>query len=93
MFWACDVTYQWLAAQEELHSSDEADEDKDMFDVEALERKRQKEIEEWRHQTLASGGALENANFQPLGTLDWYFTTFCWRVLGISMVTKYLLVI
>uniref|UniRef100_A0A7I4EAD5 WW domain-containing protein n=1 Tax=Physcomitrium patens TaxID=3218 RepID=A0A7I4EAD5_PHYPA len=62
---------KWLAAQEELHSSDEADEDKDMFDVEALERKRQKEIEEWRHQTLASGGALENANFQPLGTLDW----------------------
>lgn len=61
---------KWLAAQEELHSSDEEEEDD--FDIEALEKKRQKEIEEWRHQTLASGGALENANFQPLGTLDWY---------------------
>jgi hypothetical protein len=60
---------KWLAAQEELHSSDEEEEDD--FDIEALEKKRQKEIEEWRHQTLASGGALENANFQPLGTLDW----------------------
>ncbi|KAG0582964.1 hypothetical protein KC19_3G097700 [Ceratodon purpureus] len=62
---------KWMAAQEELHSSDEEEEDKDLFDFEALEKKRQKEIEEWRHQTLASGGALENANFQPLGTLDW----------------------
>jgi hypothetical protein len=28
-------------------------------------------MQEWRSQQLASGGALENANFQPLGTLDW----------------------
>ena len=61
-----------MAAKEELHSSEEEEEDKALFDIDALEKKRQKEIEEWRHQTLASGGALENANFQPLGTLDWY---------------------
>jgi hypothetical protein len=28
-------------------------------------------MQEWRSQQLASGGALENVNFQPLGTLDW----------------------
>lgn len=59
-----------MAAKEELHSSEE-EEDSALFDIDALEKKRQKDIEEWRHQTLASGGALENANFQPLGTLDW----------------------
>ncbi|CAM6037237.1 unnamed protein product [Sphagnum compactum] len=62
---------KWLAAKEELHSSEEDEEDKALFDLEAIEKKRQKEIEEWRSQQLASGGALENANFQPLGTLDW----------------------
>lgn len=71
---------QWLAAKEELHSSEDEEEDRALFDAEALEKKRQKEIEEWRHQTLASGGALENANFQPLGTLDWYVTGhYCWH--------------
>jgi hypothetical protein len=65
---------KWLAAKEELHSSEE-DEDKALFDLEAIEKKRQKEIEEWRSQQLASGGALENANFQPLGTLDWFVST------------------
>ncbi|CAM6047128.1 unnamed protein product [Sphagnum compactum] len=62
---------KWLAAKEELHSSEEDEEDKALFDLEAIEKKRQKEVEEWRSQQLASGGALENANFQPLGTLDW----------------------
>jgi len=32
-------------------------------------------MQEWRSQQLASGGALENANFQPLGTLDWFVST------------------
>ena len=38
--------------------------------MEALERKRQKEIDEWRKQQIASGEAKENANFVPLGG-DW----------------------
>jgi hypothetical protein len=36
---------QWLAAKEELHSSEEDEEDKALFDLEAIEKKRQKEIE------------------------------------------------
>jgi hypothetical protein len=35
---------KWLAAKEELHSSEE-DEDKALFDLEAIEKKRQKEVE------------------------------------------------
>jgi hypothetical protein len=35
---------QWLAAKEELHSIEE-DEDKALFDLEAIEKKRQKEVE------------------------------------------------
>jgi hypothetical protein len=74
-FLFCHGVLQWLAAKEELHSSEEDEEDKALFDLEAIEKKRQKEIEEWRSQQLASGGALENANFQPLGTLDWFVST------------------
>jgi hypothetical protein len=74
-FLFCHGILQWLAAKEELHSSEEDEEDKALFDLEAIEKKRQKEIEEWRSQQLASGGALENANFQPLGTLDWFVST------------------
>jgi hypothetical protein len=39
--------------------------------LDALERKRQKDIDEWRKQQIASGEAQENANFVPLGG-DWY---------------------
>ncbi|MCO5614981.1 hypothetical protein L7F22_069268 [Adiantum nelumboides] len=62
---------KWKQAKEELHAGEDEDEDKALFDVEVLEKKRQKEIEEWRRQQIASGEALDNANFQPLGTLDW----------------------
>ena len=27
-------------------------------------------------QQIASGGAMDNANFQPLGTIDWLATLF-----------------
>jgi uncharacterized protein involved in exopolysaccharide biosynthesis len=37
---------------------------------EILERKRQREIEEWHARQIASGEAKDNANFQPLGG-DW----------------------
>ncbi|XP_068637195.1 uncharacterized protein [Aristolochia californica] len=57
---------KWKAAKEELH----AEEDEPENAYELLEKKRQKEIEKWRAQQIASGGALDNANFQPLGG-DW----------------------
>eukprot|EP00252_Welwitschia_mirabilis_P012521 TRINITY_DN2761_c0_g1_i7.p1 TRINITY_DN2761_c0_g1~~TRINITY_DN2761_c0_g1_i7.p1 ORF type:complete len:980 (+),score=279.61 TRINITY_DN2761_c0_g1_i7:376-2940(+) len=59
---------KWKAAKEELHGSDS--EDEDMSAVQYLEKKRQREIEEWRMQQIASGEAKDNANFQPLGG-DW----------------------
>eukprot|EP00850_Spirogloea_muscicola_P016133 SM000129S26120 [mRNA] locus=s129:45826:51275:- [translate_table: standard] len=52
---------KWKAAKEELQESDQEEQDT----AEAREIKRLKELEEWRRQQLASGGALENANFQP----------------------------
>ncbi|XP_078432118.1 WW domain-containing protein isoform X2 [Wolffia australiana] len=58
---------KWKAAKEELHGEDE-DEPEDA--VEVLERKRQKEIEQWKARQIASGEAQENANFVPLGG-DW----------------------
>ncbi|KAL6513950.1 hypothetical protein OROHE_019406 [Orobanche hederae] len=57
---------KWKAAKEELHEEEEEAEDA----YEILERKRQREIEEWRAQQIASGEARDNANFQPLGG-DW----------------------
>ncbi|KAJ7529924.1 hypothetical protein O6H91_15G071400 [Diphasiastrum complanatum] len=65
------LVHKWMAAKEELHGNVEDEDDKALYDIEALEKKRQKEIEDWRRDQLASGEALENANFQPLGTLDW----------------------
>ncbi|KAI5056830.1 hypothetical protein GOP47_0028648 [Adiantum capillus-veneris] len=62
---------KWKQAKEELHGGEDEDDEKALFDVETLMKKRQKEIEEWRRQQIASGEALDNANFQPLGTLDW----------------------
>ncbi|KAH9313184.1 hypothetical protein KI387_028219 [Taxus chinensis] len=59
---------KWKAAKEELHGSDDEDENEKALEV--LEKKRQREIEEWRMQQLASGEAHDNANFQPLGG-DW----------------------
>lgn len=59
---------KWKAAKEELHGSD--DEDESENGIEVLEKKRQREIEEWRRQQIASGEAQDNANFQPLGG-DW----------------------
>ncbi|GAU13504.1 hypothetical protein TSUD_128010, partial [Trifolium subterraneum] len=57
---------KWKAAKEEL--LEEEEEPESVF--EALERKRQREIEEWRAKQIASGEAKDNANFQPLGG-DW----------------------
>ncbi|PSR95257.1 Formin-binding protein [Actinidia chinensis var. chinensis] len=58
---------KWKAAKEELHE-DEEDEPENAYEI--LEKKRQREIEEWRAQQIASGDARANANFQPLGG-DW----------------------
>ncbi|XAR56818.1 hypothetical protein NMG60_11037437 [Bertholletia excelsa] len=58
---------KWKAAKEELHE-DEEDEPENAYEI--LEKKRQREIEEWRAQQIASGEAKDNANFQPLGG-DW----------------------
>nr|CAB3467860.1 unnamed protein product [Digitaria exilis] len=60
---------QWKAAKEELHGDDD-DDDEPESALEALERKRQKEIEEWRKQQIATGEAQENANFVPVRG-DW----------------------
>ncbi|KAK4363928.1 hypothetical protein RND71_015286 [Anisodus tanguticus] len=57
---------KWKAAKEELHAEEEERESA----LEKLEKKRQREIEEWRAQQIASGEAKANANFQPLGG-DW----------------------
>ncbi|XP_030511706.1 uncharacterized protein LOC115726122 isoform X3 [Rhodamnia argentea] len=58
---------KWKAAKEELQGDDE-DEAKTALAL--LEKKRQREIEEWHAQQIASGEAKVNANFQPLGG-DW----------------------
>ncbi|XP_073157114.1 uncharacterized protein [Henckelia pumila] len=57
---------KWKAAKEELHEEEEEPENA----YEMLERKRQREIEEWQTEQIASGEAKDNANFQPLGG-DW----------------------
>ncbi|KAJ7963571.1 WW domain containing protein [Quillaja saponaria] len=57
---------KWKAAKEELLEDEEEPESA----YEILERKRQREIEEWRAKQIASGEAKDNANFQPLGG-DW----------------------
>ncbi|XP_058112812.1 uncharacterized protein LOC131255900 isoform X2 [Magnolia sinica] len=58
---------KWKAAKEELHG-DEEDEPENAYEI--LEKKRQREIEQWRARQIASGEAQDNANFQPLGG-DW----------------------
>ncbi|KAF5199634.1 Ww domain-containing protein [Thalictrum thalictroides] len=58
---------KWKAAKEELHE-DEEDEPQNAYEM--LERKRQREIDAWRAQQIATGEAKDNANFQPLGG-DW----------------------
>ncbi|GAB4845895.1 hypothetical protein Ancab_024899 [Ancistrocladus abbreviatus] len=58
---------KWKAAKEELHEQEEEEPENAL---EILEKKRHREIEEWRAQQLASGEARDNANFQPLGG-DW----------------------
>ncbi|KAK7301888.1 hypothetical protein RJT34_12765 [Clitoria ternatea] len=57
---------KWKAAKEEL--LEEEEEPDSVYEV--LERKRQREIEEWHAKQIASGEAKDNANFQPLGG-DW----------------------
>ncbi|XP_066375710.1 uncharacterized protein [Miscanthus floridulus] len=59
---------KWKAAKEELRDEEEEEPESAL---EALERKRQKEIEEWRKQQIASGEAQENANFVPVRG-DWH---------------------
>ncbi|XP_076882586.1 uncharacterized protein LOC143531088 isoform X2 [Bidens hawaiensis] len=58
---------KWMAVKEELHE-DEEDEPENALEV--LKKKRQREIEQWHAQQIASGEAKDNANFQPLGG-DW----------------------
>ncbi|PWA82895.1 WW domain-containing protein [Artemisia annua] len=58
---------KWKAVKEEMHE-DEEEEPEDA--LEKLEKKRQREIEQWRAQQIATGEAKNNANFQPLGG-DW----------------------
>ncbi|KAJ4725347.1 WW domain-containing protein, putative isoform 4 [Melia azedarach] len=58
---------KWKAAKEELNENEE-DEPENAYEI--LEKKRQREIEEWYAQQIASGEAKDNANFQPLGG-DW----------------------
>ncbi|KAK2640010.1 hypothetical protein Ddye_027805 [Dipteronia dyeriana] len=58
---------KWKAAKEEMNEKEE-DEPENAYDF--LEKKRQREIEKWRAQQIASGEAKDNANFQPLGG-DW----------------------
>ncbi|KAL2945051.1 Formin-binding protein 4 [Bienertia sinuspersici] len=58
---------KWKAAKEELQ---EGEKEERVTPLEALEKKKQREIEGWRAQQIASGEAKENANFQPLGG-DW----------------------
>ncbi|XP_024539755.1 formin-binding protein 4 isoform X1 [Selaginella moellendorffii] len=62
---------KWMAAKQELHESDDEDGEKELYDHEAIERKRQREIDDWRREQIASGQALDNVNFQPLGPIDW----------------------
>ncbi|KAH6778630.1 hypothetical protein C2S51_009942 [Perilla frutescens var. frutescens] len=57
---------KWNAAKEELH--EEVEEPEDAYEL--LEKKRKREIEQWRAKQIASGEAKDNANFQPLGG-DW----------------------
>ncbi|KAF3945158.1 hypothetical protein CMV_028444 [Castanea mollissima] len=57
---------KWKAAKEELLEDEKEPEDP----YEILERKRQREIEQWHARQIASGEAKDNANFQPLGG-DW----------------------
>ncbi|TKY47065.1 Formin-binding protein 4 [Spatholobus suberectus] len=57
---------KWKAAKEEL--LEEEEEPDSVYEV--LERKRQREIEEWHAKQIAGGEAKDNANFQPLGG-DW----------------------
>lgn len=57
---------KWKAAKEEL----QGEEEEPRSALEILEKKKQREIEEWYAQQIASGEAKDNANFQPLGG-DW----------------------
>ncbi|KAK7387190.1 hypothetical protein VNO78_27767 [Psophocarpus tetragonolobus] len=57
---------KWKAAKEEM--LEEEEEPDSVYEI--LERKRQREIEEWHAKQIASGEAKDNANFQPLGG-DW----------------------
>uniref|UniRef100_A0A2P2JPJ8 Uncharacterized protein LOC8275726 isoform X2 n=1 Tax=Rhizophora mucronata TaxID=61149 RepID=A0A2P2JPJ8_RHIMU len=59
---------KWKAVKEELNENAE-DEPENLYEI--LEKKRQREIEEWHARQIASGEAGDNANFQPLGG-DWY---------------------
>ncbi|CAH1450992.1 unnamed protein product [Lactuca virosa] len=56
---------KWKAVKEELHEEEEPENA-----LEALEKKKQRGIEQWRAQQIATGEAKDNANFQPLGG-DW----------------------
>ncbi|XP_058009778.1 uncharacterized protein LOC110665165 isoform X2 [Hevea brasiliensis] len=58
---------KWKAAKEELNENEE-DEPENAYEI--LEKKKQREIEEWHAKQIASGEAKDNANFQPLGG-DW----------------------
>ncbi|GAX81343.1 hypothetical protein CEUSTIGMA_g8774.t1 [Chlamydomonas eustigma] len=63
---------QWSSVRKDLEEEEEklAQMEAESYDPEALERKRQREIEAWKAEQLRSGLAAENANFQPL-QVDW----------------------
>uniref|UniRef100_A0A061QH10 Ww domain-containing isoform 1 n=1 Tax=Tetraselmis sp. GSL018 TaxID=582737 RepID=A0A061QH10_9CHLO len=63
---------KWQAVREAEREAEKIKEaaESELFDPEALERKRLREAEEWRLKQLATGEAAENANFQPLAG-DW----------------------
>eukprot|EP00898_Chlorokybus_atmophyticus_P002311 jgi/Chlat1/3080/Chrsp21S03385 len=59
---------KWKAVRKEIDPQDEEDE---ILDEKALERKRMKEIEEWRAEQLRTGEAANNPNFMPVDTSNW----------------------
>lgn len=64
---------KWSAVRQDLNDEERARAaaEEAAFDADALERRKQLEIEEWRMQQLRSGQAGDNPNFQPLAVADW----------------------
>jgi len=69
---ASSLLNKWEAVRNAEREAEEtaARAEEEKFDVVAQKKKREREIEEWRFQQLATGEADGNANFQPLNG-DW----------------------